>query len=121
MARASRPVAAVWLIAIAPLELASSLAGLVSRPDAALGAAGIALVAGRILAASLGLILGRQLLVRAQHTRPLALSWAALDLVTLTLALATRLLPSSRMPGDAPVVWVVYAVAALAVVLASER
>jgi hypothetical protein len=115
---------ALWLLALAylwlaaPLDLAVSLTGLVSGP-AVIGPHGALLIAARIAVVAVGLVLGRRLAQGTAGTRPFALAWAAGDLGTLAAVLATRVLPSSRAPGDAPIVWAGSLVAALVVVGAS--
>ena len=119
-AAALRVAALVWLLVAAPLELATALARLVARPSDQLGIVAYGLVAARVLVVAVGLVLGRQIAQRKTGLRPFAWRWAAADLGTLTLALASTALPSSRMPGEWPVVWAAYAVAALVVVAATD-
>jgi len=104
---------------IAPIELATTLAGLLSRAGAFPGAIGIALVVMRVLVTATGLMVGRHL-AQDKPARPLALAWAAADVGTLALVLTSAALPSNRAPGDGPVVWIAYAAAALVVVAASR-
>ncbi len=110
-----------WLLIVAPVELASTLAARLSGPMPAIGLAGAALVLLRILTVAAGLMLGRHLAQGDVDVRRLALAWACADLGTLALVLASTRLPSNRPPGDAPFVWGVYALAALVVVLAARR
>lgn len=114
-----RVVALAWLLAGAPIELATALAGLL-RPGAvpSLGAGALVLIVSRILVVTTGLVLGRQLLQRQAGLRPLAWRWAAADLATLAIVLASARLPSNRAPGDAPLVWLAYATAAAFVIVA---
>jgi hypothetical protein len=119
-APALRVAALGWLLVAAPLELASALAGLVSRPSGELGVVAYALVGARVLVVALGLVLGRQIAQRTTGLRPFAWRWAAADLGTLALALASSALPSSRLPGESPVVWAAYAAAAIVVVAATD-
>jgi hypothetical protein len=116
---ALRLVAIAWLLAAAPIELATALAGLVRAGATPVGAAGLALVGSRILVVAAGLVLGRQLLQHQPGTRSLAWGWAAADLATLAVVLASARLPSNRAPGDAPLVWVAYAIAAGIVIAAA--
>ena len=109
-----------WLLIVAPLEVATELAALVSRPAFSLGAAAIALLAARALVVAAGLMVGRQIARRVEGTRPVACLWASADLVTLAVVLATSALPTNRPPSDAPLVWALYALAALVVVAASD-
>lgn len=111
-----RVAALGWLLLLAPLELATTLATLASRPVMP-AVPGLALVASRVAAVATGLVLGRHLFQRHPASRSLAMAWAAADLGTLAVVLATRALPTNRLPGDAPWVWLTYAAAA-AVVLA---
>jgi hypothetical protein len=115
----ARIVAIAWLIVIAPVELASTLAGLVARPVPRPGAVAVAMIALRILVTAGGLVLGQRLAQRSGGTRAVALAWAVADLGTLALVLASGGLPSNRAPGDGPLVWGIYAVAALIVVAAA--
>jgi hypothetical protein len=119
-AAALRVAALAWLLVAAPLELASALASLVSRSSAELGVIACALVVARVIVVALGLVLGRQIAQRATGLRPFAWRWAAADLGTLALALASTALPSSRMPGESPVVWAAYAIFAVVVVAAAD-
>lgn len=117
-----RVAALVWLLLLAPLELATTLAALTSRPVVP-AVLGLILVAARVATVATGLVLGRHLLQRHLAPRPLAMAWAVADLGTLALVLATRALPSNRLPGDAPWVWLTYAAAAalvLVVVLSDQ-
>lgn len=113
-------LALAWLLVIAPLELAASLASLLSRPVESLGLTAAVLVAARVLVIAAGLVLGRRLAQRASGLRGFAVRWAAADLGTLAIALATAAVPSSRAPGDAPIVWMGYALAAIVVVAAAD-
>jgi hypothetical protein len=112
-------VAIAWLIVIAPIELASTLAGLLARPVRGPGAVAVAMIALRILVTAGGLVLGQRVAQRSGGTRAVALAWAVADLGTLALVLASGRLPSNRAPGDAPLVWGIYAVAALIVIAAA--
>ena len=114
----ARLLAIVWLCAVAPLELASALSALIGSP-ARRSAVDVAVIAMRIAVVAGGLVLGRGIVQRADGLRRAALLWAAADLGTLALVLASRTLPSSRAPGDAIVVWGAYLVAATLVVLAA--
>lgn len=114
-----RVAALAWLLAVAPIELATALAALVRADAALLGAAGFVMVGSRVLVVAAGLVLGRQLLHRQPDARALAWGWAAADLVTLGIVLASDRLPSNRAPGDAPLVWLAYAGAAALVMIAS--
>jgi hypothetical protein len=120
LANLGRAAALAWLLIIAPLELATSLAALIARSPAAIGAFGLALVAARVLVVASGLMLGRHLAQRTPGLRPFAAGWAAADLGTLALAFTIDALPSNRVPGDAPLVWASYAAAALLVYLAAD-
>jgi hypothetical protein len=115
-----RVAAVAWLMVVAPIELATTLAGLVSRPDAPPGTAGTALIVMRVLVTAIGLMVGRHLVYGNPAARTLALPWAAADVGTLGIVLASAVLPSNRAPGDGPVVWAAYAAAALVVVAASR-
>ncbi len=115
-----RIAAVAWLLVIAPIELATTLAGLLSGP-ADLAMAGIALILSRVLTTAGGLMLGRHLLQRGVGARPWALTWAAADLGTLGLVLASAQLPSNRAPGDAWIVWLAYAAAAAVVIVATRE
>lgn len=111
----ARIAAVAWLMVLAPAELAAALARAIVAPSAGMGLVAAALIALRVLVTAGGLMLGRHLLARRPVIR-FALTWAVADLGTLALALASDWLPSSRMPGDAPIVWGLYAVAALVVI-----
>lgn len=78
------------------------------------------LIVLRLLVTAAGLMIGRRVATGAGDVRRAALAWAAADLATLALVLASGRVPSSRAPGDAPIVWCVYAVAALVVVVAAS-
>jgi hypothetical protein len=93
---------------------------LIAAPTGELGASATTLIALRVLVTAGGLVLGRRLVSGATGVRPAALGWAAADLGTLALVLTSGLLPSNRAPGDAPIVWAVYAMAALVVIAASS-
>lgn len=110
-----------WLLIVAPVELASTLAARLSGPMPAIGLAGAALILVRVLTVAAGLMLGRQLAQADADVRRLAMAWACADLGTLALVLTSTRLPSNRPPGDAPFVWALYALAALVVVLAARR
>ena len=110
----------MWLLGLAPLELAATLVKLAARPPAEPGGLAMAIIALRVLVAATGLVLGRQIAQRVNGTRRFACAWAALDLVTLAVTIATDAVPTSRMPGDAPVVWLAYAVAATLVIAAAD-
>lgn len=107
-------------MAIAPLELASTLTRLLARVPDGLGAAALGLVAARVLVVVVGILVGRQLWHRSAHVLRPALVWAAADLVTLALVLASGALPNSRAPGDGLVAWFGYAGAALVVIVAAQ-
>jgi hypothetical protein len=115
-----RVVALAWLLVIAPVELATALATLITGPRAMPGAAVVSLVVCRVVVVTAGLMLGRHLLRPDEDTRLFARVWACADLGTLAAVLASDGLPTNRRPGDAPLVWLVYAAAALAVVVASS-
>lgn len=110
--------AVAYLCLAAPLDLAVSLTRLIGGP-AVPGAAGAVSIAARVVVVAIGLVLGRRLAHRADDTRAFALAWAAGDLGTLAVILATGVLPSSRVPGDGPIVWAGSALATLAVIAAS--
>ena len=110
----------VWLLVLAPIELATTMAGLISAPASPLGLVAATLLAMRVLVTAGGLMLGRRIAAAAPDIRPVALLWAAADLGTLALVLASGTLPSNRMPGDAPIVWMVYAFAAVVVITAAS-
>jgi hypothetical protein len=80
----------------------------------------VALVLARVLVVALGLILGQRLAQRAGGLQAFAWRWAAADLGTLALVLATNALPTNRPPGAGRVVWVTYGALALAVVAAAR-
>ena len=105
---------------IAPIELATTLAGQLSRPDVFPGAMGTGLIAMRVLVTAIGLVVGRHLSQGNPAARTLALAWAVADVGTLALVLTSTALPSNRVPGDGPFVWLAYATAALVVVAASR-
>jgi len=114
-----RVAALAWLLVIAPVELATTLTTLITGPRAVPGAAVAGLVLCRVLVVTAGLMLGRRLLRPDEDTRVFARVWACADLGTLAMVLASDSLPTNRRPGDAPLVWLVYAAAALAVVVSS--
>ena len=114
-----RLAAVLWLLVVSPLDLATGLARLLSRPGP-LPPLAIALVLLRLLVAALGLVLGQRLVQRASGLLAFAWRWAAADLGTLAAVLATGALPTSRPPGTGPIVWVVYAGLALLVVAAAR-
>ncbi len=116
-----RFAAAAWLLVLAPLDLAVTLARLATRSASTPAGLAVALIAARVFVSATGLVLGARIVQRTPGIRPVAYRWAVLDLVTLALALATTALPTSRVPGDAPFVWLVHAVAAVAVVRAAVR
>lgn len=104
---------------LAPVELATTLTALLTGPAAAPGIVVLLLVVCRILVVAAGLMLGRRLLRADEETRVFARAWACADLGTLAIVLASGGLPTNRRPGDAPLVWLLYAAAALVVVVAS--
>ena len=112
--------AVAWLLVLAPAELAATLARLISGPGGAPALTALFLIALRVLVTAAGLMIGRRLASGARGIWPAALTWAAADLGTLALALASARLPSNRAPGDAPIVWGVYAMAAVVVILAAS-
>lgn len=116
----ARSAAVAWLMAVAPIELATTLAGLLRGPLVAPGAVGIALIVMRILTTAGGLMLGRHLLHGGGGARRVAAVWAAADLGTLGLVLTSARLPSNRAPGDAWLVWLAYAAAAGVVIAAAQ-
>jgi len=116
----ARTAAVAWLLVLAPIELATALARLMSAPAHAPGIVAATLVALRVLVTAGGLMIGRQLAAGTPGVRPAAVAWAAADLGTLALVLASGSLPSNRMPGDAPIVWMVYAFAAVVVITAAS-
>jgi hypothetical protein len=117
--------ALAWLLVIAPVDVATMLAGLVSGTQDPIGLIGLALVSLRVLVAALGLMLGRRLARGSGYpgtsATTMALAWALSDLVTLASVLASGGLPSNRAPGDAQLVWLAHAVAAVVVVMAASR
>lgn len=115
-----RLAALAWLLVLAPVELATTLTALLTGPGAAPGVAVLGLVLCRVLIVAAGLMLGQRLLRRDEETRGFACAWASADLGTLAIVLASGGLPTSRRPGDAPLVWLVYAAGALLVVVASS-
>jgi hypothetical protein len=116
----ARIAAVAWLMLLAPAELATTLARLTSSATVPPGLVAAALVGVRVLVTAGGFMLGRQLASRTPGVRTAALAWAAADLGTLAVALASARLPTSRAPGDGPIVWGVYAFAALVVVVAAS-
>jgi hypothetical protein len=115
----ARVAACAWLLVLAPAELATTLARLISGPAGQLGAVAAALITLRLLVTAAGLMIGRRVAAGTDGMRRAALVWAAADLATLALVLASARLPSNRAPGDAALVWSVYALAALVVVAAA--
>ncbi|WP_110171974.1 hypothetical protein [Luteitalea pratensis] len=124
LGRQWRPIARIaavaWLLVLAPAELAATLARLISAPAGEPGFGPATLIALRVLVTAGGLMLGRRLVSGATGMRPAALAWAVADLGTLVLVLTSGRVPSNRAPGDAPIVWAVYAMAALVVIAASS-
>jgi len=120
-----RLAAAAWLLVIAPIDLATTLAGLMSGAQDTIGPIGLALVGLRVIVTALGMMLGRGLAGRPADTgtsmTTTSLAWALADLGTLASVLASGSLPSNRAPGDAPFVWLAHAVAAGVVILAASR
>ncbi len=119
-----RLAALLWLLVIAPIGLATTLAGLVSGAQDPVGPIGLALVGLRVLVTALGMMLGRRLARGPGYTvtsaTTVALAWAIADLGTLASVLASDTLPSNRAPGDAPLVWLAHAVAAVVVIIAAS-
>lgn len=111
--------ACAWLLVLAPAELATTLARLISGPPSHPGAVGAVLITVRVLVTAGGLMIGRQIAAGTDGVRRAALAWAAADLATLALVLASARLPSNRVPGEGPLVWGVYAFAALVVIAAT--
>lgn len=106
---------------VAPLELATTLTGLVTGPSSRVDAAAVVLILSRVVVAAVGLLVGRRLIQPDAATRGLAPRWALADLVTLAILLATGVLPSNRLPGTAPLVWAGYALLDGLVVIAARR
>lgn len=115
-----RVVALAWVWVVAPLELATALTSMRSTPLDLPGVTGLVLMASRGLTVAVGLILGRQLAARDSEVRQSAVRWALLDLGTLALVLASDVLPSNRLPGTGPLVWLGYAILDGLVVLAAR-
>ena len=115
-----RVAALAWLLVLAPVELATALAALLTGPRSTPGAAVLGLVLCRVVVVTAGLMLGRHLLRPDEDARLFARVWACADLGTLAIVLASGSLPTNRRPGDAPLVWLIYAVAALAVVVVAS-
>ena len=109
-----------WLVVLAPAELASTLSRLLSARASDLGVIAMTLIALRVMITTGGLMLGRRLATSRTSVRRLALIWAAGDLGTLAVVLASGLLPSNRAPGDAAIVWCAYAAATLVVIAAAS-
>lgn len=116
-----RGTALSWLFVLAPIELATTLARLMSTGSTSIGMIGGVLVVARVLVVTAGLVLGRQLWQREPGARLLAIAWAIGDLVTLAIVLASSALPTSRPPGAAPLVWLAYAAMAGIVVAVTSR
>lgn len=109
-----------WLVALAPLELATTLTRLMGRLGDGLGGAAIGLVALRVIVVVVGILVGRHLWQWSAHVLRPALVWAVADLGTLALVLASGVLPGNRAPGDGPIAWLGYAGAALVVIVAAQ-
>ena len=105
----------------APLELATALTGLATGPAGSIGGFGLALAFARGLAVAVGLIVGRQIMQRADTAASLARTWAVADLGTLALVLATDVLPSNRLPGTGLLVFGLYATLAIVVLLVARE
>ena len=120
-----RLAALLWLLVLAPIALATTLAGLVSGTQDPLGLTGLAHLGARVLVTALGMMLARRLAwgpgdgVTSATTT--AVAWASADLGTLATVLASGFLPSNRAPGDAPLVWLAHAAAGVVVILAASR
>ncbi|MGI8673590.1 MAG: hypothetical protein ACR2LU_13405 [Luteitalea sp.] len=110
--------ALLWLLVLAPLDLSVILVRLLSAVTPWRLPA-VALISGRVAAVALGMVLGRRLAARETGLGSVAVLWAAVDLATLALVLATDVVPTSRSPGWAPVVWATAAGLAALVVLAA--
>ena len=120
--RVVRLAAIAWLLLLAPLELASTLSGWLARMPGPSAWSAVVLIALRLLVTAVGVTIGRGLLRHdVGDVRGWAVVWAAADLGTLAVVLASGALPSNLMPGDAPMVWLAYAVAALVVLVAAFR
>jgi hypothetical protein len=115
-----RFTALAWLLAVAPLELATAMTGLLRASAPPPGALALALIGSRVLVVATGLVLGQRLLQRQRGLQWLARGWAAADLATLAFVLASAPLPSNRVPGDAPLIWMAYAAAAAVVIAAAS-
>jgi hypothetical protein len=115
-----RIAALVWLLAIAPADLAVTTGRLLPRltadPDLALAA----VIAARGLAVALGMAIGLGIWRRQSASSGLAALWALLELGTLAIVLGSPIVPTNRLPGTAPLIAAAY-VALVAVVLAAVR
>jgi hypothetical protein len=115
-----RIVALVWLLAIAPADLAVTTGRLLPRltadPDLALAA----VIAARGLAVALGMAIGLGIWRRQSASSGLAALWALLELGTLAIVLGSPIVPTNRLPGTVPLIATAY-VALVAVVLAAVR
>ena len=119
-ARLVRSLAMVWLVGVAPLDLAITTTRHLSRLFAGASPAFIVLVLARVVSVALGLAVGVALWQRAPAARGLAGVWLATEVVTLGLIWSTSVLPTNRPPGLLVPVICLYAAAGVTVWFAAR-
>lgn len=92
-------LALVWLVCIAPLDLAITTTRHLSRLFAGESPAFIALVLARVVSVALGMAVGVALWQRAAAARQLTRVWLATEAVTLVCIWFTSIIPTNRPPG----------------------
>lgn len=99
MARLVRGLAIVWLVGLAPLDLAITVARHLSRLFADTSPAFAALVLARVISVALGTAVGAALWRSAPGVRGMAGIWLVTEGVTLVLIWGTSVIPTNRPPG----------------------
>jgi hypothetical protein len=94
-----RGLALVWLVGVAPFDLAATIARHLPRLLGEAGPAFLVLALARMATVALGVAVGVSLMRRAPATRTLANLWLVAEGLTLGLVWTSGTVPSNRPPG----------------------
>jgi hypothetical protein len=116
----ARLLALVWLLAVGPADLATTVARFLPRLLAESGSTLLWVVVARAATTAVGVATGLGLLRRLPDVWPLALTWGVLEAVTMGVVLFTPVVPTNRLPGTAPLIAALYGLL-IGTVLAAAR
>ena len=119
-ARLVRSLAIVWLMGVAPMDLAITTTRHLPRLFAGASPAFIVLVLARVVSVAIGMAVGVALWQRAAPVRSLAGIWLVTEVLTLVFIWFTSVIPTNRPPGFLVPVVCLYAAAGATVWFAAR-